>query len=431
MSQPGKFRSSIFCLPVFAFAGLVLMIILAPTQSLANNIETQSYLGTAYGTSASIGNTVLVGQTAPVTLGGTCGLSQQPLNFPASAAGVNLPPIVNGGAVNTDVSNSAQGAQASSDTASIRLLAGLISAQEIKAVSTTTMLSNGTFQVSSAGSTFNSLVILGHVYNGSVPANTRVNLPLIGYVVLNEQTSTISNATAKLSVNMIHIHITTLNVLGLQVGTEIVVSSATSGMINVFAPAILNGGSFGTAVQGTLLSSAPTAPVILPCLGTNGAVMTNTLAGINLPGILSSGTMTNTGESNLTNTASSGRTTSIVQGLNLLNGLITANVMNAQVTAVVNNTITVFSTGTDSFVGLSVAGHPELTDNVPYNTSVSLAGLGTLYLKRVIHGTPPMRITEVRSLELVVNQNNSYGLPIGLDVIVGDALIQVIPDTNP
>ncbi len=73
---------------------------------------------------------------------------------------------------------------------------------------------------------------------------------------------------ANLTVNMIHIHITVANILGLQVGTEIVVSSATSGMLNVFAPAIMNGQSFGTEVLGQLLSSAPTAPVMTPCLGT-------------------------------------------------------------------------------------------------------------------------------------------------------------------
>jgi hypothetical protein len=32
---------------------------------------------------------------------------------------------------------------------------------------------------------------------------------------------------------------------------------------------------------------------------------------------------------------------------------------------------------------------------------------------------------------LVINQSNSYGLPIGLDVIIGDALIQTVPDSNP
>jgi len=431
MSHAGKFRSSTFSVPAALCAVLVLMIALTSVPCFANSVDTQSYVGSAYGTSAFVGNTVLVGQTAPVTLGGTCGTSQQPLNVPGSAAGVNLFPLVRGGAVNTDVSSSPQTAQASSNTASINLLSGLISAQEIKAVSTTTLQSNGTFQVSSAGSTFNNLVILGHVYNGSVPANTRINLPLIGYVVLNEQTSNIQTSMANLTVNMIHIHITVINVLGLQVGTEVVVSSATSGMLNVFAPAIMTSQSFGTEVIGSILDSAPTAPVMTPCLGTHGTVMTNTLAGLNLPPILNSGTVTDAGVTNLTIPMSSGRSTSTVQGLNLLNGLVTANVMTAQVVATADGANRVFSNASDSFLGISVAGHPEIVDSVPYNTSVSLAGLGTLYLKRVVRTGPPIGILEMRSLELVVNQNNSYGLPIGLDLIVGDAAMQIVPHNEP
>ena len=426
-----KFRSSTFCLPVGCSAVLALMIALVAVPSFGSSLDTQSYVGTAYGTYATVGNTVLVGQTAPVTLGGTCGTSQQPANVPGTAAGVNAPPLVSGGAVNTGVSSSPNTSQAVADTVSISLLNGLITAQEIKAVSTTTMQSDGTFQVSAAGSTFTHLSVLGIPYDGTVPANTRIDLPLLGYVVLNEQTTNLSHALANLTVNMVHIHITTVNILGLQVGTDIVVSNATSGMLNVYAPAILSGQSFGTEVLGPLVASTPTAPVILPCLGTNGALKVNSLATVNLAGILSSGTVANTGESNLTQTKSSGQTTSTVQGLNLLNGLVTANVMTARVITVVNDEISVFSSPTDTFVGLAVAGHPEITDNVPYNTSIPLAGLGTLYLKRIIRVGAPLRSTEVRSLELVVNENNSYGLPIGLDVIVGDAMIQTVPDANP
>jgi hypothetical protein len=431
MSHAGKFRSSTFSVPATLYAVLVLMIALTSVPCFANNIDTQSYVGSAYGTSAFVGNTLLVGQTAPVTLGGTCGTSQQPLNVPGTAAGITLFPIIRGGAVNTDVSSSPQTAQASADTAALTLLSGLISAQEIKAVSTTTLQSDGTFQVSSAGSAVSNLVILGHVYNGSIPANTRIDLPIIGYVILNEQTSNIQTSMANLTVNMIHVHVTVANILGLQVGTEIVVSSATSGMLNVFAPAIMSGQSFGTEVLGQLLSSAPTAPVMTPCLGTHGTVMTNTLAGLNLSPILNSGTIINTAETNLTIPMSSGRSTSTVQGLNLLNGLVTANVMTAQVVASANDTYLVTSNGTDSFIGISVAGHPEIVDSVPYNTSVSLAGLGTLYLKRIVNFNPPTHSLEVRSLELVVNQNNTYGLPIGLDVIVGDAAIQVVGHNVP
>ena len=92
MSHAGKLRSSTFNVPAALGAVLVLMIALTSVPCFANTVDTQSYVGSAYGTSAFVGNTVLVGQTAPVTLGGTCGTSQQPLNIPASAAGVNFVP---------------------------------------------------------------------------------------------------------------------------------------------------------------------------------------------------------------------------------------------------------------------------------------------------------------------------------------------------
>jgi hypothetical protein len=202
-------------------------------------------------------------------------------------------------------------------------------------------------------------------------------------------------------------------------------------MINVFAPGIVTGDSYGTQIIGNLLSSSPTAPEVLPCLGTSGAVETNTLAGVNLAGVLSTGTVTNTVESDLTQALSSGQNTSTVEGLNLLNGLVTATVMKAQVNALVNDTQNYILYGTDQFTGISVAGYPAINDNVPINTSLPIAGLGTLYLKRVINNYPNPHSVEVRSLELVVNVTNIYGLPIGLDVIVGDAQIQLIPDVNP
>ena len=95
----------------FVFAAsvvLVMTIALFPSSSFANSVDTQTYLGKAYGTYVTIGSTVVVDQTAPVSLGGTCGTSQQPLHLSATAAGVNLPPIVSGGVANTNVSSSSQ-----------------------------------------------------------------------------------------------------------------------------------------------------------------------------------------------------------------------------------------------------------------------------------------------------------------------------------
>jgi hypothetical protein len=151
-------------------------------------------------------------------------------------------------------------------------------------------------------------------------------------------------------------------------------------------------------------------------------VLTNSQVSLSLPSILGAGTLTDTVESNLTPSFSSGEATSTIQGLNLLNGLVTASVLRAQVDATVQNTFNVTLTGEDSYVGISVLGHPEITDDIPANTSIPILGLGTLYLKRIINTPQPAGI-EVRSLELVVNENNIYGLPIGLDVIIGDAQI--------
>ena len=415
---------------VLALSYLLLVVIaLTPIGGFAQT-DTLSYSPTAYGTYAFVGNTVLVGQTAPTSLAGVCGTTQAPASASASAAAVNLPPIVTGGAVNTAVSSSIHEAQAQANTSAISLLGGLVTAQQVTAVATTTINSNDTFQVSAAGSNFSNLVILGQTYNGNVAPNTRVNLPLLGYVVLNEQTSSIGSSTASMTVNMIHVYVTVGNLLGLQVGTQVIVSNATSQLFNEPAPGIISGHSYGTSVTGQILSSSETAPEVLPCQGTGGTVLTNSQVGLTLPSILTAGTLTDTVESNLTPTYSSGQNTSTIQGLNLLNGLVTATVMQGVVNASVDSSYNTTLNGTDSFVGIAVLGHPEITDAIPPNTSVSLLGLGTLYLKRILYSNNPQSV-EVRSLELVVNQSNSYGLPIGLDVIVGDALITIIAKLNP
>jgi hypothetical protein len=215
------------------------------------------------------------------------------------------------------------------------------------------------------------------------------------------------------------------------VGTEIIVSNATSGMVRAYAPGIVTGTSFGTSVTSTLINSSPTAPVNLPCWGTGNQLLTNSVVSVGITGILTSGTVTDTGKSYLTPPYSNGQMTSQVQNLSLLSGLVSVNLMYSQVNATLNGFGGYFLTGIGSFTGLSVAGHPEINDGVPYNTTVSLAGLGNLYLKHVIRNYPNPHSMEVRMIELVVNQDNTYGLPIGADIIIDDAQITLIPSAGP
>jgi hypothetical protein len=68
---------------------------------------------------------------------------------------------------------------------------------------------------------------------------------------------------------------------------------------------------------------------------------------------------------------------------------------------------------------------------VPYNTSVDIAGLGTLYLKHIIRNYPNPNSIEMRMVELVVNQTNVFGLPIDADIIVTDPQITIVPASEP
>lgn len=117
--------------------------------------------------------------------------------------------------------------QLTAEVQNVNLLAGLITADEVRAFSKSQVGTAGSF--STEGSQFSRLKVLGIPYSINVSPNTRVNLPGIGYVILYERNGSASGNQAQVRVNMLHLFVTTGNTLGLPVGTEIVVASARSG----------------------------------------------------------------------------------------------------------------------------------------------------------------------------------------------------------
>ena len=118
-----------------------------------------------------------------------------------------------------------------------------------------------------------------------------------------------------------------------------------------------------------------------------------------------------------------GETTSTVNGSNLVSGLLTAKVIKAGSNAATSSQgkFTFNDTGS-KFLGLKVSGHPEIHDDVAPNTKVKIAGLGTLWLHRVIQTDSYI---EVRMVELVVTETNSYGIKVGTDVRVANAHVSL------
>src|SRR6266702_3358054 len=274
------------------------------------------YTGNAYGSYANVGHTIIAGKSAVVSFGCQTQAGRHVANTIAS---VNASPVITTGAINTTGdstdTSTAQSSQFTADVHDVNLLAGLITATEVKAVSTTSNDATG-LHVSAAGSTFVNLVVGGNAITVVPAPNTVLTLSVggqvVGTVTLNEQIQSIGATKASLTVNMIHVKLTA-DIPGVATaGTNIIVSHAKSDL-ELNKAGSLDGQAYGTkATVGSLILSGPTAVVHMPCGGTNGKVVTNSVATVDLGTLGSSGTVTDTAQGTITGNTASGETTSTV-----------------------------------------------------------------------------------------------------------------------
>jgi len=137
--------------------------------------------------------------------------------------------IVTGDADPTYGSN----AVSSATLGAVNLLNGLITTDGVVAIATST-LGDGLVASDAEGSSLSNLIVNGTAVADPAP-NTRIDLPGVGYVVLNEQSATGDGVTTSgITVNMIHVVLQQpiLGVLGQVTGYQtvgnIIVGSATS-----------------------------------------------------------------------------------------------------------------------------------------------------------------------------------------------------------
>ena len=374
-----------------------------------------SYIGSAYGTLASVGSTVKSGPSAPTTFGCT---TDGNLHRTNTAAGLNLAPLAQTGTVSTEGDTFATPIRSASSasTAQVSLLGGLVRATAVKATSSTTRTSTG-YALSSTGTTLTGLVVAGLPVKADASPNTRINVAGFGHLIVNEQI----RSTNWLTVKGLRLRITQSNALGLAVGTDVTISQAVSGLAGPVA-GVLNGYAYGSrATVGTVAVSGPSFTKAMPCLGTGGVVQSNVGAGVTVGTAVRTGTIANTVQGTVTGSAATGTTTSTVQGVDLLDGLVKATAVKASAGASFDgSTYTTSGTGS-SFGSLSVTGHAGLGANVAPNTKVELSGVGTLYLHRVIRTTKGV---EVRMMELVISSPVN-GLAVGTNIKVGVARISI------
>ncbi|PYK41194.1 MAG: hypothetical protein DME60_04620 [Verrucomicrobia bacterium] len=383
------------------------------------------FVADAYGTYAILGNAVVAGKTAVSTLG-PCGIVTPPVHSENTVASTDAPPLFTTGVINTTADGTVLldgtlQAMATADVHDASLLAGVITADEVEAVSTTTHDANG-FHTSAEGSTFVNLVVAGIPIIGTPEPNTDIDLLGFGHVILNEQITRIRSTSASLTVNMIHVFITEVNILNIPIGTEIIVSHAFSGLTSG-VEGTLDGQAYGTkASVGHVVTSGPSALIKIGCLGTNGRLRTNSVAEVQVPPLFSVGEVVDTALGTVNSTSAVGELTSTVQAVDVVTSLVTASLVKADAHASnIGGTLT-FSDDGSMFVDLHVAGFPDIGDDVPPNTRLHIVGLGTLWLHRIIQTSNSI---EVRMIEVIVTEANGFGLTIGTDIQVADAQASV------
>lgn len=416
--------------PKFLFLPLVVTVAAltastAPTQAApapapagtAALVSTQfAYQGDAYGTKVSVANKVTSGASAPVVL--PCD-AMTGLHLTNTVASVTEAPLLSTGTVDTtaDTSVSPVETKTSAKVQNANLLTGVITASELRSVSSTSHDRSG-FQTAAAGTSFTSLRVGGLDITGTVAPNTRINLIGFGYVVLNEQKAHVGTRTASLTVNAVHVVVDQANALGVPVGTNVVVAHARSALRGPVA-GTLDGFAYGSRAKiGNAVTSGPSFRVILPCLGTNGNLKVNDGLGISVPGVLATGATHNTSRGTINGTSAKGETTSTVDNANLLSGLVRGTAIRADAHSATDGSSFTFSDAGSSFGSLSVEGFPGIGADVPANTRLHIAGVGSLWLHRVLHTSNSI---EVRMIELVVTHDNTLGLPVGSDIRVSVA----------
>lgn len=381
------------------------------------------YAGNAYGTKVKIGSTVKSGPTANVTMGCTTIAGQTKQN---NTATTSVPGLVSTGTTVNTLKSLADGStstmSASSDVQNVSLLAGLITLDALHAVSNTSW--NGTSFSSTGGTTFVNLRIAGKSITASPAPNTKINLAGLGYVVLNQQIKKAPKGkpTQSFTVNAVHVVVNQQNVLGLKLGTDIIIGSATS-TLNAPIAGVMNGAAYGTTASLLgLIKHGRTANQTLPCLGTDGAVLDNTTAGVSLPG-LNTGTVYSTAQGTVSASTMSARLTNTIQSINLAGGLVTVSAVHSAVKGdrPTGGAANLVDDGSH-FVNLHIDGFPAIDDSVAPNTKLELPGLGTLWLHRVLR--PNDHTIEVRMIELQVTADGA-SLAKGTSIIVSSSRLSL------
>jgi len=364
-----------------------------------------------------VGSTLAsIGPLFPVSLG--CNTATK--NVSSSAASMTLDGVASSGTLVDQVvstrTSTAASIQASATLQNVRILGGLISATTINSVASS--VATSTMASSANNSTFVGLIVAGIPISGTPAPNTTIGLPGLGKVVLNEQSGPVNGKDAtSISVTAIDVSITLKNTLKLPVGTHILIANAKSNFMRTSSRAIVSADAYGLfafAKAGVVfVKSGPWAEATIGCTGGSKTVST---ASVTIPNVGSTGTITDTASGQITASGSQAQSSSSVQQVTLLNGLITADLITTTAQATFNGSLS--ASATTSLTNLRIAG-VLIAANPPPNTMINIANVGFVVVnEQTVSLTATMVKIKVNAIDLHITAPNVPGLPVGVSVVV-------------
>jgi hypothetical protein len=218
--------------------------------------------------------------------------------------------------------------------------------------------------------------------------------------------------------------------LGLLIGIVVLLgASATRSEAETLLKGVFKGNAYGTYANA---QAGPVAAELgrsalqpCPCQGTGGKTLSNTVDSLSADGgkVLTADEVLSTVFTDRDASSAVAKNTSTVSGLNMLGGLITADAVKAVANTSANTSAITSSPAGSTFVNLKVAGN-SVEANVAPDTRLDLPGVGSVVLKSVKkngNGKGSSMIT-VEMITVEVTQQNSFGLPVGANIIVGHAV---------
>ncbi len=377
-------------------------------KSVPNGNAYAAYVIVPHGT-----GTITYGPSVPVSLSCTAPPPASPLTN--SGPAVPLGPLAGGGTAQSMITvtrtSSSDTVRVSEDIKGLSILAGLIQADEVHALVTSTATPTGA--TSTSTSSFSRLTVAGLPVNNNPAPNTTLNLPGLGSIILNEQSGPTNGAnTTSIGVVMMDIRISLLNGLGFPVGSRIIIGFANSASL----PSAVGASAYGLYAQGLGGSTPSIGPLAAAGISCSGGSSTVTANAISEPNVGNVGSETSSASGQTTPTSANAKSSNSTSALNLLSGLIQASQVTTTANAAWNGTGT--SSGSTVFQNGTVNGVPLASNPAP-NTRINLSGLGFVIVNEQSGSSNASGASEaVIGLDINITVTNSLGLPVGARIIV-------------